>query len=129
VRARMALGAVAAIGAVAATAGGSSDTTPGPTDSAPSSAVAAQANQQPDATTGTATTTPSIDAQTTVTATGSDGKTYSCEYSVRDRVDAAQNRVTRRRKVLKARRAAVRRLVKQYPGRPAPESVVERYHE
>jgi hypothetical protein len=44
-----------------------------------------------------------------------------------DRVNSAKERVARREKVLKARRAAVRKLEKQYPSGKAPGYVVERY--
>jgi hypothetical protein len=47
---------------------------------------------------------------------------------VLDRVDAAKARVTRRRRVLKARRAAVRRIEKQYPSGRASGAVVDRYN-
>ena len=62
-----------------------------------------------------------------VTATGADGKTYRCSSSVIGRIDAAHAVVTSRDAVLEQRRAAVRRLARQYPSGRAPSAVVRRY--
>ncbi|MCW3049812.1 MAG: hypothetical protein JWO74_4096 [Solirubrobacterales bacterium] len=127
----MALAVIAGIATVVAVTGASSDTTPGPADSAPAPAVAAEADrQQTDRRTSGSTTTTAQEptAKRVVTAEGADGKTYSCAFDVLDRVDAAKGRVSRREDVLKARRAAVRRLEKQYPRGRAPGSIIDRYH-
>lgn len=122
----MALAVIAGVVAVGVAAGSSGDTTPGPDDSAPEAAVANERDRQP--TDEAPTTSHERDApQRDVTTRGADGKTYSCAFSAMDRVDAAKDRVTRREKVLKARRAAVRRIVKQYPSGKAPGDVVDRY--
>jgi hypothetical protein len=101
------LAVIAAMTAVVALTGCSSNTTPGPSDTAP---------------------TPSVDRiEPDVRTRGADGNTYICAFAVLDRVHAAKDRVTRRRKVLKASREAVRRLVKQYPSGTAPHYIVIRY--
>jgi hypothetical protein len=106
-RGLVALAVIAAITAVVALTGCSSNTTPGPADTAP---------------------TPSVPPkERVVTTEGAGGRTYSCAFGVLDRVDAAKDRVTRRRKVLKARRAAVRSLEKHYPSGTAPHYIVIRY--
>jgi hypothetical protein len=126
----MALAAVAALVAVGIFAGSSGDTTPGPGDAAPASAVAAEKKRQetePTQHSGTTTAPKDDAAEGGVTTRGADGKSYSCGYDVLDRVDAAKDRVTRREKMLKTRRAAVRKLRKQYPSGEAPGDVVDRY--
>jgi hypothetical protein len=123
----MALAAIAAIAALVALTGSSGDTTPGPGDSAPDSVVAAEERRQNAARADGATPAPS--AETAVRTEGPDGRTYSCSFDVLDRVDSAKDRVTRREKVLKARRAAVRRIEAQYPNGEAPPDVVDRYNE
>jgi hypothetical protein len=127
-RGLMALAAVAALVAIGALSAASSDTNPGPDDTAPASEVSAERNrQQSERTNDSAATKPSQDR--VVTARGADGRTYRCGLAVLDRVTAAKDRVTRREKVLKARRAAVRRLEAQYPAAEAPADVVDRYEE
>ncbi|MGH2944683.1 MAG: hypothetical protein ACRDPC_00105 [Solirubrobacteraceae bacterium] len=128
----MALAVVAAIAVVAALSGSSNETTPGPADSAPASEVAAEKDRQQTGRTkdGAATTTsedPAADR--VIKAKGADGKTYRCDIGIIDRVNAANDRVDRREEVLKARRAAVRRLEKQYPNGEAPGDVVDRYED
>jgi hypothetical protein len=117
--------AVVALIGLAAILGSSNDTTPGPGDAAPAAAVAAE--QQREDATETATATPTATPRS-VSARGSDGRTYMCSYSVLDGIDAAKARITRRQKILKARRAAVRRIERQYPSGRAPDAVVDRYH-
>jgi hypothetical protein len=116
--------AVVALIGLAAILGSSNDTTPGPGDAAPAAAVAAE--QQREDATETATATPTATPRP-VSARGADGRTYMCSYSVLDDVDAAKDRITRRQKILKARRAAVRRIERQYPSGRAPDAVVDRY--
>lgn len=127
----MALAAVAALIAVGAIAGSSGDTTPGPGDSAPASEVAAEKERAATEPTKQSDTSSSEDnaPAAAVTTTGADGKTYSCNAGVLDRVDTAKDRVTRREKVLKSRRAEVRNLRKQYPDGKAPGDVVDRYND
>jgi hypothetical protein len=125
----MALAVIVGI-AIIAVAGSSSDTTPGPEDAAPPSAVAdeTEREQTPPATDSVPTTTPKKDTpRHRVTARGADGKTYRCASAAMDRVDSARDRVTRREKILKTRRAAVHKLVKAYPSGGAPRYVVDRY--
>ena len=127
-RALMALSVVAVIVAIAALSDSSSDTTPGPDDAAPAAAVAAEESlQEADSRDDDAESQPVTDTDQTVTAKGSDGKTYQCPSSGLARIDAADYKVKRHKKVLKARRAAVRRIEKQYPSGNAPAAVVDRY--
>jgi hypothetical protein len=101
------LAVITGITAVIALTGCSSNTTPGPSDTAPTPSVAPK--------------------ERVVTTRGADGNTYSCAFAVLDRVHAAEDRVTRRRKVQKASREAVRRLERQYPSGTAPHYIVSRY--
>jgi hypothetical protein len=127
-RALMALGVVAVIVAIAALSDSSSDTTPGPEDAAPAAAVATEeSRQEANSRDDGAESQPNTDSEQTVTAKGSDGKTYQCPSSGLAQIDAAADKVTRRKKVLKARRDAVRRIERQYPSGNAPAEVIERY--
>jgi hypothetical protein len=124
----MAVSVIALLVAIAALTDSPSDTMPGPEDAAPVAAVAdEEAVQERDSSGDDTVTQPVRDNEPTVTAKGSDGKTYLCPADALDRIDAANDKVTRRKKVLKARRAAVRKLEKQYPSGTAPSAVVDRY--
>jgi hypothetical protein len=131
-RGLMALAAVAAIGLVVALFGSSSETTPGPADSAPASEVAAEKDRQQTKPKNKGTASRSSKdraADRVVTARDADGNTYRCSIAVTGRVTEAKDRVTRREKVLKARRAAIRKLEKQYPSGEAPADVIARYED
>jgi hypothetical protein len=107
-----------AIAGAATVIGCGGDTTPGPADEAPAADVASEETRQD----ATPTNTPQV-----VTATGADGKNYSCPLTAMGDINAANDTVTRREKVLKGRRAAVRRIEKKYAGGGAPPAVVARY--
>jgi hypothetical protein len=112
----MALSVVALIVAIVALSDVPTDNTTGPDDAAPTAAVAAEASPQ------------HADAgDQGFAANGSDGRTYECPASALDELDAADDKAKRRTKVLKARRAAVRGIEKQYPSGNAPAAAVERY--
>jgi hypothetical protein len=125
-RVLMAVAVVAVIGVIAAVFGSSEDTTPRAEDVAPPSLVAEEDSQ---AALPTLTPIPTSTAPPkVVTAKSSNGKTYSCSIgAVLDRVDEAHDEVTRRERVLRSRRAAVRKLERQYPSGRAPAAVVDRY--
>jgi hypothetical protein len=98
------------------------DTTPTRADEAPAADVA----KEQAVLDGTPTPTPA-GAKKGVATKGADGKLYHCSLAAMDRVGTAKDRVTRRDKILKGRKAAVRRLEKKYPGGKAPAAVVTQY--
>ena len=108
----MAVAVIAGMTALVALTGCSSNTTPGPSDTAPPTSAAPRDSTKP----------------AVIMTEGAGGRTYRCAFPVLDRVHAAKAGVTRRQKVLKARRAAVRRLEEQYPSGEAPRRIVTRYN-
>jgi hypothetical protein len=117
-RALLTAGAIAGTSMLIACGG---DTTPGPEDEAPAADVAAEEVRQDP------TPTPTPDNQV-VSTKGADGKSYSCPLTAMASINSARDQVTRREKVLKARKAAVRKIEKKYPGGTAPAAVVDRYN-
>ena len=117
-RSLMMLGAVAATSTLIACGG---DTTPTRDDEAPTADVAAEQAAQD------AKATPTPKADDSVATKGADGKIYRCSLTSMGTINTAKDRVTRRDKILKGRRAAVRKLEKKYPGGTAPAAVVTRY--
>jgi len=151
-RALMALAVVATIGVGAALSGSPEDTNPTAADAAPAADVLAEQRVQEAAAEQRANRAADLEraleavqsarepstkprehkatpqpSPEPVAVRGSNGKTYMCDSSAIGKVDAKQAVVKRREKVLKTRRRAVRALIRKYPGRSAPPSVVDRY--
>jgi hypothetical protein len=109
---------------IAALAGCSDDTTPRADDVAPRSAERTEAARQLAESTADASARPT---HAPITAKGAHGRTYSCPFSVGGRLDASNAKVQRRKKVLRARRAPLRRIERRYRHGGAPAAVVDRY--
>ena len=123
-----AVGVIAAIGAIGALGGSSDDSTePQSDDAAPAAAVAAETKRAPaDSDDGERAESPQ---RPPVTARGADGRTYRCAYDVTDRIDDADAKVIRRKRILRAQKRELAKLDRQYPGRTAPASVADHYNE
>jgi uncharacterized lipoprotein len=124
----MAVGVVAAIGAIAAFSGSTDDSTkPQADDAAPAAAVAAETQRteagDDDGGRNESSQRPSVTAQ------GADGRTYRCSYDVTDRIDRADAKVIRRKRVLRAQKRELAKLDRQYPGRTAPADVADHYND